>query len=113
MKLIKIIIYFKNRFSIKLLLDTTPWKSFYKEKSDLSNLQIIGLLVYCHNVEIETGLNRRIKSDLRARQTRLIRYNKKSSQYRIWNPINDKIEEITFTRIDDSDYMITLKELEE
>jgi hypothetical protein len=112
MELVKIIIYLKNRFSIKLLLDTTPWKSFYKEKSNLSNLRIIGLLVYYYNIETETDPNRRIKSDLKIRQTRLIRYSKRFSQYRIWNPTNNKIEKITFTRINESNYIIILKELE-
>jgi hypothetical protein len=94
-------------------LDTTPWKLFYKEKSDLSNLRIIGSLVYYHNIETETGFNRRIKSDPKARQIRLIGYGKRSSQYKIWNSINDKIEKVTFIRINESDYMIILEELEE
>jgi hypothetical protein len=76
MKLVKTVIYLKNRSSIKLLLDTTSWKSFYEKKSDLSNLRIIKLLVYYPNIEIETDFNRRIKSDSKARQTRLIRYGK-------------------------------------
>jgi hypothetical protein len=84
-----------------------------EKKSDFSNLRIIGSLVYYHNVEIEIGFNRRIKSNSRNRQIRLIRYSKGFSQYRVWNPINDKIEEITFTRINESDYMVTLEELEE
>jgi hypothetical protein len=29
----------------------------------------------------------------------------------VWNPTNNKIEEITFIRINESDYMVTLKEL--
>jgi hypothetical protein len=84
-----------------------------EKKSDFSNLRIIGSLVYYYNVEIETDPNRRIKSNSRNRQIRLIRYSKGFSQYRVWNPINDKIEEITFTRINESDYMVTLEELEE
>jgi hypothetical protein len=113
MKLIKTIIYLKNRSPIKSLLDTIPWESLYKEKFDLSNFRIIRSLVYCYNIETETDPNRRIKSDPKDRQTRLIGYSKGSSQYRIWNLINDKIEEITFIRINESDYMIILKELEE
>jgi hypothetical protein len=113
MKLIKITVYFKNRYSTKSLLDTTPWESFYGEKSNFSNLRIIELLVYCYNIETETGLNRRIKSDSKTRQIKLIGYNKRFSQYRLWNPINNKIEEITFIRINESDYMIILKELGE
>jgi hypothetical protein len=93
-------------------LDTTPWKSLYKEKSDFSNFRIIGSFVYYHNIEIETNLNRRIKSDPKTRQIRLIGYSKESNHYRVWNPTNNKIEEITFTRINESDYVITLKELE-
>jgi hypothetical protein len=112
MELVKTAIYFKNRSLIKLLLDTTPWESFYrKKKSDLSNFRIIGSLVYYYNIETEIGFNPRIKSDPKARQIKLIRYGKGSSQYRIWNSINDKIEEITFIRIDESDYIIILKEL--
>jgi hypothetical protein len=113
MELIKITIYFKNRSSTKLLLNTTSWKSFYKKKTDFFNLRIIGLLVYYHNIEIETGFNRRTKSDPRTRQTRLIRYGKGFSQYKVWNPINNKIEEITFIRINESDYIITLEKLGE
>jgi hypothetical protein len=111
MELAKIIIYLKTRSSTKLLLDTILWESFYKEKSDFSNFRIIGSLVYCYNVETETGSNRRIKSDSKDRQIRLIRYGKEFSQYRIWNPINDKVEEITFIRINESDYMVILEKL--
>jgi hypothetical protein len=94
-------------------LDTTPWESLYKEKSNLCNLRIIRSLVYYYNIETETGPNRRIKSDPKNRQTRLIGYGKRSSQYRVWNSTNNKVEEITFTRINESNYMVTLKELEE
>jgi hypothetical protein len=79
MELIKIVIYFKNRSSIKLLLDTTSWKSFHKEKSDLSNFRIIESLVNYYNIETEINFNRRIKSDSRTRQTRLMRYSKRFS----------------------------------
>jgi hypothetical protein len=72
---------------------------------------MIRLFVYYHNIEIETGLNRRIKSDFKIRQTRLIEYGKGFSQYRIWNLTNDEIEKITFIRINESDYMTILKEL--
>jgi hypothetical protein len=76
MELVKIAVYLKNRSPIKSLLDTIPWESFYKEKSDFSNFRIIGSFVYCYNVEIEIGLNRRIKSDPKNRQIRLIGYDK-------------------------------------
>jgi hypothetical protein len=76
MELVKTAVYFKNRSSIKSLLNTISWESFYKEKSDLSNLRIIELFVYCHNIDTETGLNRRIKSDFRIRQPKLIGYGK-------------------------------------
>jgi hypothetical protein len=113
MELAKTAIYLKNRFPTKSLLNTTPWESFHREKSNLSNLRIIKSLFYYHNIETETDLNRRIKSDPRTRQTKLSEYNKECSQYRIWKPINDKIEEITFIRINESDYIIILKKLEE
>jgi hypothetical protein len=57
MKLVKTVVYFKNRSLIKLLLDTISWESFYKKKSDFSNFRIIELLVYCYNIETETGSN--------------------------------------------------------
>jgi hypothetical protein len=82
-ELAKIIVYLKNRSPTKSLLNTILWKSFHKKKSDLSNLRIIKLFVYYYNIETETGPNRRIKSDLRTRQIKLIGYSKKSSQYRI------------------------------
>jgi hypothetical protein len=113
MELAKIIVYLKNRSLTKSLLDTILWKSLYKKKSNLSNLRIIELFVYYYNIETETDSNRRIKSDFRIRQTKLIGYNKRFSQYRVWNPTNDKIEEITFIRIDESDYIIILEKLEE
>jgi hypothetical protein len=112
MELAKTTVYFKNRSPIKLLLNTIFWKSLHEKKSNLSNLRIIGSFVYYHNIEKEIDFNRRIKSDSRARQTKLIRYGKGSSQYRVWNSINDKIEEVTFIRIDESDYMVILEELE-
>jgi hypothetical protein len=113
MELIKTAVYLKNRSLIKLLLDTTSWKSFHKEKSDFFNFRIIESLVYYHNVETETDPNRRTKLDFRARQIRLIRYSKESNQYKVWNSTNDKIEEITFTRINESNYIIILEELKE
>jgi hypothetical protein len=111
MELAKTAVYLKNRSPIKSLLNTTPWESLHKEKSDLSNFRIIKSLVYCYNVEIETDFNRRTKSDPRNRQIRLIGYNKEFNQYRIWNPTNDKVEKVTFTRINESDYIIILEEL--
>jgi hypothetical protein len=112
MELVKTAVYLKNRSPIKLLLDTIFWELLYKEKSDFSNFRIIGLFVYCYNVETETGFNRRTKSDPRTRQIKLIRYSKRSSQYKIWNSTNDKVEEVTFIRINELDYIIILKELE-
>jgi hypothetical protein len=76
MELIKIAIYFKNRSPTKLLLNTISWESFYGKKFNFSNLRIIGLFVYYYNIETETDPNRRIKSDFRNRQIRLIGYSK-------------------------------------
>jgi hypothetical protein len=76
MELIKIIIYFKNRSLIKLLLDTISWESLYKKKFDFSNFRIIKSFVYCYDIEIKIDSNRRIKSDSKARQIRLIGYGK-------------------------------------
>jgi hypothetical protein len=83
MELIKIVIYLKNRSPIKLLLNTTSWESLHGEKSDFFNFRIIESLVYCHNIETETGPNRRTKSDPKTRQIRLIGYGKESNQYRV------------------------------
>jgi hypothetical protein len=58
MELVKTIVYLKNRSPTKPLLDTTSWKSFYEEKSNLFNFRIIELLVYYYNIETETGSNR-------------------------------------------------------
>jgi hypothetical protein len=113
MELIKIIIYFKNRSPIKSLLNMISWKSFHEEKSNFSNLRIIGLFFYYYNIEMKIDSNRQTKSDFRTRQIKLIRYGKRFSQYRIWNSTNDKIEEITFIRINESDYMVILEKLEE
>jgi hypothetical protein len=113
MELAKTTIYLKNRFPIKSLLNTIPWESLHKEKSDFSNFRIIGSFVYYYNIETKTGFNRRIKSDPKARQIRLIGYGKGFSQYKVWNPTNDKVEEVTFIRIDESDYVVTLEELGE
>jgi hypothetical protein len=112
MELAKTAVYLKNRFPTKSLLNTILWESLYRKKSDFSNFRIIKSFVYYHNVETETDPNRRIKSDPKARQTKLIGYGNRFSQYRIWNPTNNKIETITFTRINESDYIIILKELE-
>jgi hypothetical protein len=113
MELIKTVIYFKNRFPTKLLLNTIFWKSLHKKKSDFFNLRIIKSFVYYYNIETEIDSNRWIKSDPRDRQTKLIRYDKGSNQYKVWNSINDKIEEITFIRINESDYIIILEKLKE
>jgi hypothetical protein len=79
MESVKIVIYFKNRSPIKSLLNTTLWESFNEEKSNLFKIRIIELPVYCYNIETETDLNRRIKSDFRIRQIRLIGYDKRSN----------------------------------
>jgi hypothetical protein len=83
MELIKIAVYFKNRSPTKSLLDTIFWESLHRKKSDFFNLRIIESLVYYHNVETETNPNRRIKSDPKIRQTKLIGYSKEFNQYRI------------------------------
>jgi hypothetical protein len=64
-------------------LNTISWELSYREKSNLSNFRIIKLLVYYYDIEIETGFNRRIKSDSRARQTRLIGYSKGSTSAKV------------------------------
>jgi hypothetical protein len=94
-------------------LKASQSNTFYRKKSDFSNFRIIGLFVYYYNAEIEIDSNRRIKLDSKIRQIRLIGYGKGFSQYRIWNSVNDKIEEVTFIRINESDYIIILEKLKE
>jgi hypothetical protein len=58
MELAKTTVYLKNRSPIKLLLNTIPWESLHKEKSDFSNFRIIKSFVYYYNIETEIGPNR-------------------------------------------------------
>jgi hypothetical protein len=82
-ELVKTIVYLRNRSLIRTLDQLTPYKCLYKEKPDVSHLRIINLAIYCHEVESESGLNRKIKLELRARKYRLIRYEKRITQLRI------------------------------
>jgi hypothetical protein len=75
-ELVKTIVYLRNRLLIRTLDQLTPYKCLYKEKPDVSYFRIIGLAVYCHEVKSETGPNRRMKLELRARKCRLIGYGK-------------------------------------
>jgi hypothetical protein len=75
-KLVKTVVYLRNRLLIKTLDQSIPYKCFYKKKPDVSYLRIIGLAVYYHEMERELGLNRRMKLESRARKYRLIGYGK-------------------------------------
>ena len=82
-ELIKTIVYLRNRSPIRTLDQLTPYEYLYKKKPDVSHLKIIGLTIYCHEVESESKLNRRMKLELRARKCRLIRYGKGTTQLRV------------------------------
>jgi hypothetical protein len=58
-------------------------------------------------MESETGPNRRMKLEPRARKYRLIKYEKETTQLRVWNPANKQIEKMTFTRINETDTVIS------
>jgi hypothetical protein len=75
-KLIKIIVYLRNRLLIRTLDQLTFYKCLYKKKPDVSYLRIISLIIYCHEMKSELGLNRKMKLELRARKYRLIKYGK-------------------------------------
>jgi hypothetical protein len=87
-KLVKIIVYLRNKLPTRTLDQSIPYKCLYKRKSDISHLRIISLAVYCHEVERELGLNRRMKLELKVRKCRLIGYGKGITQFRVWNPAN-------------------------
>jgi hypothetical protein len=69
-------VYLRNKLPIKTLNQSTPYKCLYKKKSDVFYLRIIGLAIYCHEVERELGLNRKMKFKLRTRKCQLIKYGK-------------------------------------
>jgi hypothetical protein len=75
-ELVKIVVYLRNRLSIRTLDQSIFYECFYKKKPDVFYFRIISLIVYCHEVKSEIGLNRRIKLELRVRKCRLIGYGK-------------------------------------
>jgi hypothetical protein len=82
-KLVKIVVYLRNRSLIRTLDQLTPYKYFYKKKPDVSHLRIINSAVYCHEIERELELNRKMKLKPRARKYRLIGYGKGITQFRV------------------------------
>src|SRR5260370_19516359 len=82
-ELIKTIVYLRNRSLTRTLDQLTFYECFYKKKPDVSHLRIIDSAVYCHEVESESGLNRRMKFELRAHKCRLIKYGKGTTQFRV------------------------------
>jgi hypothetical protein len=75
-KLVKTIVYLRNKLLTRTLDQLTPYECLYKKKPDVSHLRIIGSAVYCHEVESEIELNRRMKLEPRARKCRFIKYGK-------------------------------------
>jgi hypothetical protein len=109
-KLVKTVVYLRNKSPTRTLDQLTPYKYLYKKKPDISHLRIINSAIYCHEVERESGPNRKMKLELRARKYRLIRYGKGTTQLRVWNPANKQVKEMTFTRIDKTDTVISQAE---
>jgi hypothetical protein len=70
------IVYLRNKLLTRTLDQLIPYKCLYKKKPDVSHLRIISLTVYYHEVESETGLNRKMKLELKARKYRFIKYEK-------------------------------------
>ena len=112
-ELVKTIVYLRNRLPTRTLDQLTPYECLYKKKPDVSHLRIIGSAVYYHEVESESGLNRKMKLELRARKCRLIGYGKGTTQFRVWNPANKQVKEITFTRINETDTIISQAEADQ
>jgi hypothetical protein len=54
-----------------------------------------------------------MKLELRARKCRLIRYGKKITQLRVWNPANRQVKKVTFTRINESDTVVSQAEADQ
>jgi hypothetical protein len=75
-KLIKTVVYLRNRSLTKILDQLIPYKYLYKKKPDVSYLRIINSAIYCHEIKKELGLNRKMKLELRVRKCRLIKYGK-------------------------------------
>jgi hypothetical protein len=106
-ELVKTVVYLRNRLPTKILDQLIPYECLYKKKLDISYFRIIGLAVYCHEVKKELKPNRRMKLELRVRRCRFIGYGKGITQFRVWNPANRQVEEVTFTRIDETDTVIS------
>jgi hypothetical protein len=56
-KLVKIIVYLRNKSLIRILDQLILYKYLYKKKPDVSYLRIINLAIYCHEVKNELELN--------------------------------------------------------
>jgi hypothetical protein len=75
-KLVKTVVYLRNKSPIRILNQLIFYECLYKRKPDISYLQIIGSVIYYYEIESESGPNRKKKLELRARKCRLIEYEK-------------------------------------
>jgi hypothetical protein len=82
-ELVKTVVYLRNRSSTRTLDQLIPYECLYKKKPNVSHLRIIGSAVYYHEIKRESGLNRKIKFELRVRKCRLIGYGKRITQLRV------------------------------
>ena len=75
-KLIKTIVYLRNKSPIRILNQLTPYKCLYKKKPNVSHLRIISSTIYYHEIKRELEPNRKMKLEPRTRKCRLIKYGK-------------------------------------
>src|SRR5450755_1179102 len=101
-ELAKTAVYLINRSPTRCLEGKTPYEAWYGKKPDLLYLKIIGSVIYCLNVETKVN-----KLDPVARKCRLIGYGPGSNQYRVWNPETTEIKDVTFVKVDETDYRVT------
>jgi hypothetical protein len=75
-KLVKTIVYLRNKSPIRILNQLTLYKYLYKKKPDVSHLKIINLAIYYYEIKSESRLNRKIKLEPKIRKCRFIKYGK-------------------------------------
>src|ERR1700724_1976054 len=79
------VVYLKNRSPTRSLKDKTPYEALYGAKPDLSHLIAVGTKAMPH---IPKSKNQKL--DSRAGEGIMVGYGG-SNQYRIWNPVDNKV----------------------
>ncbi len=106
-ELTKTAVYLINRSPTRCLKDKTLYKTWYGHKPDLSYLKIIGSAIYYLNIE-KIDIK---KLDPVTRKYQLIGYRFENNQYRVWNPETIEIKDVTFVKINETDYRMTDREI--